>query len=865
MAPSTRSKTHSNILFFENDNCSLESITNTLDPIQKTFVTQYEYLSVWRYVLYHRYVGQYKPEGVSSDWINYGKLHCYYPTTEVTDTTAVHTDLQQSTIEIRETKSSQKLLKIHIYYTTCRILLQGRACREWVEREFRSLQSIVHTLATSNTEPTQVTMDDIQLPDATTAKAIMDTSVFIAAADLSLLPTKFKTQKYEAPRSVQALLLGDISVVPPPPRNIMGSPTLPTVQSNMAVSLHLSSSNTTATVIPTSSDTDATLSSTPSDMIVSSSPAPSDTIAIPVKLSNDDAIMVAQLIADILDEVLNDVTMTSMREATDSTLVANTLNQMEEAALSNALIENSGDSAGCIATLPTLVANISTTEVGVQTYEQYTPVEEFQRVIENLRDELSALRSVLRETRNNSKIELDDLRTLVNNNNNNSIASCQPVLSGSRPLRIDKKRKPEISQVISPCQYYTAIKRPTPKPRTQLSVTSCSDLKPQVKPKTTQILSDGINEGNPISLKVSNTPAMDKSTNLRPCNSPGPSKADITLNENIGVSNIDWPQLTKLRPDAETLILGDSVVRGLHEGKMSVENQSTQVLSVSALDRSTLMAMLTGTNISYDLTTLVLHVGINDCKRGHVVGNKSWRLMISQCRGNFPKARILLSTILPLRISHAHINSCIDESNRCMRNVCAQLDGVDVVDNDFAFYTPSGTVKTGWFRDQIHPNTRGTSGLAIAIKRSYTKTTGDGPSKMRIFNRPHQQMNLKNTQHYHGPNTSPTTFQLPKSGTSRPLYSSFVKGSYQRDHNLCDPTLFNQRHFQELQIHEKSPRPAHDSCLGLQQHPSFISRQQQRPQSEMPLDLTCQNQPAPLNDQERKIMFSFLSRFNVGN
>ncbi|KAK7442693.1 hypothetical protein BaRGS_00040509 [Batillaria attramentaria] len=45
------------------------------------------------------------------------------------------------------------------------------------------------------------------------------------------------------------------------------------------------------------------------------------------------------------------------------------------------------------------------------------------------------------------------------------------------------------------------------------------------------------------------------------------------------------------------------------------------------------------------------------------------------------------------------------------------------VDNDSTFYTRTGEVKGGWYKDSLHPNTRGTSSLAVNIKRAYSGRT----------------------------------------------------------------------------------------------------------------------------------------------
>lgn len=80
-----------------------------------------------------------------------------------------------------------------------------------------------------------------------------------------------------------------------------------------------------------------------------------------------------------------------------------------------------------------------------------------------------------------------------------------------------------------------------------------------------------------------------------------------------------------------------------------------------------------------------------------------------------------MSSILPHKDCHPHITSCIVQSNKNMQAASEQA-GSHYVNNDLTFYTLSGQLKTGWLRDSIHPNTRGSSGLAVSIKRHFSAT-----------------------------------------------------------------------------------------------------------------------------------------------
>ncbi|KAK7480000.1 hypothetical protein BaRGS_00028733, partial [Batillaria attramentaria] len=189
------------------------------------------------------------------------------------------------------------------------------------------------------------------------------------------------------------------------------------------------------------------------------------------------------------------------------------------------------------------------------------------------------------------------------------------------------------------------------------------------------------------------------------------------------VSNLrEWEGIPELRPDTQTLLFGDSVFRGLHATKMSVSgSDKTQVVSVSGLDKASLLNCLRNTDPTDTVTTLVLHVGVNDCKRGFVIGKKGWNSIITTAKRCFPKAAIYMSSILPTN-TQQKTDPCIADSNYCLSEVCGSFKAM-FVDNDSTFYTRTGDVKGGWYKDSLHPNTRGTSSLAVNIKRAYSGRT----------------------------------------------------------------------------------------------------------------------------------------------
>ena len=164
MGPKTRSMKHE--LVFDTPPDLLENITHTLDPIQKTFKTTHHFIPYWRYALYHRYVGNYTPQGISCTWTNKGKQNQLYNDQDNIDFNPVPSNLFTTVLDIIKTNTNSKLLKIHIYYTTCTILVQGSACPDWVDSEFLKLRDIVHTLASASRSEIHHVLTDVHGGDS---------------------------------------------------------------------------------------------------------------------------------------------------------------------------------------------------------------------------------------------------------------------------------------------------------------------------------------------------------------------------------------------------------------------------------------------------------------------------------------------------------------------------------------------------------------------------------------------------------------------------------------------------------------------------------------------------------------------------
>ena len=128
------------------DSLSYDIITHTLDPIQDIIHIQpVRKLSVWRAVLKERYC-RTPGNHIRCIWRDQNKQGqpC---TTNVNDSlddcyNYAPEDILLSIMQIHT--DTTKLLTITLYYTTGTIMLQGRACRRWVNHEFECHKVVVN-------------------------------------------------------------------------------------------------------------------------------------------------------------------------------------------------------------------------------------------------------------------------------------------------------------------------------------------------------------------------------------------------------------------------------------------------------------------------------------------------------------------------------------------------------------------------------------------------------------------------------------------------------------------------------------------------------------------------------------------------
>ena len=254
-------------------------------------------------------------------------------------------------------------------------------------------------------------------------------------------------------------------------------------------------------------------------------------------------------------------------------------------------------------------------------------------------------------------------------------------------------------------------------------------------------------------------------------------------------SENEQPSLPFISKNTSSLIIGDSVVNGIYSRKMNVNNEKCKVISISGLDTFSLSDYLYNSPVNTNVKTLIVHIGINNAKKGHIITQDTWKRIIKDLKIKFPNAHISMSTILPYREKHPTIINATDESNNNLECICED-NHIDMINNDDTFLTQDNMVKTGWYKDNIHPNKRGTSGLAVHFKKHISKVFSSD-LKPNSF----MQETLKSNT------ITEMAGKMTSDGTNRIPYSVIVAGkdnyqssslSLNRDNQQSSPSLLTK-------------------------------------------------------------------------
>ena len=696
MGPKTRSMSSST-------SKESDKIIRTLDPIQIKVSDNIEHLPLWRLALHSKYVGEYKPTDLLPTWKEYGAKHLRLTFCVNTNEKCLPPSLYQTSLQLH--LNGRKLITFHLYHTTGTILVQGKACRQWVEEEFKRLQACVNAFASCSDHPNDLhdlhallsPIDDDATDDETNiVKKSTENGVEKPPTDI-----QSKADDGQNDNTDTKTIAVDTAYT------IVATDTAAASTSKKANDSDTSDANTTIPNTITNSNSNKETTDSKCSTVNTTANTDNNTIAVDTA-SNTMAVDTAAAnisksrTTDIdasdtnISVVVTDTSFASTVINNNSNVETNDTKAVNTAcstvATDSAAATSNNRATDCDAPDMTNINGVDTDTVSM---------DRFISVTQDLQFQICSLKAAMSEMRQHYNTEIDYLNTVIRH-----IRNEQEELPKTKPAS-KQPRNPGSTRKTAPPVNISGDSDTT-------TTTACEDT------ASTSIHK----KPNPTSTSrpsVSSLHSPDKE--VSPVKHGSHNNTADRKNTAAAQAETEWPELPSLPSDTETLVLGDSVLKNLHEHKMSADKEKTRVIAISGLDRLQLVHLLKGTEPSRKVKRVTIHIGINDCRRGHFIGKGAWRALITAVKQCFPSATLAMSSILPLNDMNQHITACIKNSNASLSVVC-WLTGVTFIDNTRSFVTPDGTTKQMFYSDTIHPNTRGTSALAIGIKRHYSSPRG---------------------------------------------------------------------------------------------------------------------------------------------
>jgi hypothetical protein len=167
-------------------------------------------------------------------------------------------------------------------------------------------------------------------------------------------------------------------------------------------------------------------------------------------------------------------------------------------------------------------------------------------------------------------------------------------------------------------------------------------------------------------------------------------------------------------PEADHLIIGDSVLAGIYGNKMSRnDGEIVSVYSMSGAKLDDITDKINSLPLCQRTTMITVHAGINDSLRNAKISMSQLQALKSKIHRILPKSKIHISSIIPP--CSGHQRSTVDYNNEVLRRFCARNDML-FIDNTPYFVARSGAPVKRLYKDQFHTNNQGSSTLALNIK-----------------------------------------------------------------------------------------------------------------------------------------------------
>ena len=171
----------------------------------------------------------------------------------------------------------------------------------------------------------------------------------------------------------------------------------------------------------------------------------------------------------------------------------------------------------------------------------------------------------------------------------------------------------------------------------------------------------------------------------------------------------------RVKLDTTRILIGDSVFAPL-KPELMFPNSVCENISVSGLAVHEVSHWLANIPSYPNVIQCVLHVGINTCGRTATsVPESEWNSLFKLARKVFPNAEISMSSIIPPKSGEPILKKSVSDSNINLKSSCEKL-GCKFIDNNMIFKTQNGAPRKALYGDNIHPNALGTGRLACHVK-----------------------------------------------------------------------------------------------------------------------------------------------------
>lgn len=205
---------------------------------------------------------------------------------------------------------------------------------------------------------------------------------------------------------------------------------------------------------------------------------------------------------------------------------------------------------------------------------------------------------------------------------------------------------------------------------------------------------------------VPTVPTPEKVNPQRKVKSPRRSNLRRERSPKMAIGRPTIPDEIRIKKNTETLVLGDSLMRGTFRGEPGVHVRFFPGVTSDALAKKILATKIPEDEVAPKV--VILHAGSNNLSRNKNIDNvlgDHW-FLVETVKQKFPLARIIVSGVLHRK--DVPVKAVVD-LNKSLAWMCSCLE---VAFTDLtAFFNP-----THYTRDGIHLNHMGTSILENALK-----------------------------------------------------------------------------------------------------------------------------------------------------